>query len=86
MSERIYCRDCDKYCFTVRIKGEMDRCTHVIETDPNHPIRPQVTLGDCMVLNKDGNCPHFKDRQEGLGMADNTFAKHLLSFPDNVDE
>ena len=68
MCERVYCINCEKWNDAQINVSLRDGCSKVISTDPEHPIKPQVVYGDYKVLNKDGKCPHFKDKLGGLGV------------------
>lgn len=69
-TDRVYCENCQNH--VVRPRNLEDVCMYHVSTDPNHPVRPQVTYGDHEVLNKDGKCEHYNDKREGLGMAADT--------------
>lgn len=68
--ERVYCEDCGNWDQLVGTKVPecLEGCKHVISVNYDLPIRPEKVYGDYKVLNKDGKCPHFKGKNEGLGI------------------
>ncbi len=68
--ERVYCENCiewnnDDYPTTEKPRT---KCTYVLSINYNYPVKPQKVYGYYNELNKDGDCPHFKDKNEGLGV------------------
>jgi hypothetical protein len=63
---RVYCENCANWFQSFLM--EREGCRYVISVDPEHPVRPQEVYGNHEELNKNGDCPHYKPRKEGLGI------------------
>lgn len=68
-----YCEDCVSWKLftdeTMHTRRSQYGCRYVMAEEVHHPVRPQEVYGDYKVLNKDNDCPHFKDKNEGMGLA-----------------
>lgn len=77
---RIYCENCklwDEDRHNASTTPDDAGCTYVQRTDMEQPIRPTIVYGNHRYLNKDGDCEHYANKQEGLGILAG------LPMPDN---
>lgn len=87
---RHYCENCVNWNIDVFLrfsnKDSIDGCTVVIDTDEEHPIAPRHTYLSYAEANKNGDCEHYKDKGEGLGMASGENRIVFAEESDEVDE